>query len=70
MATQTDTVKVTMSQEKALMSSPSNISEQLDFYWVYRFNSIWLTYFQADQEEPHRTRRQLIQKAHPEVDRF
>lgn len=22
---------------------------------------------QADQEEPHRTRRQLIQKAHPEV---
>ena len=24
-------------------------------------------YVQADQEEPHRTRRQLIQKAHPEV---
>jgi hypothetical protein len=40
MATQTDTIKVTMSQDRASLSSTSSNSEQLDFYWVNHHNPI------------------------------
>jgi len=64
MATQTDVLKVTAMPEK--MSLTVTNTENADFYWVCGLQ-LKCADVQADQEEPHRTRRQLIQKAHPEV---
>jgi hypothetical protein len=51
------------------MTSNGHVSIDPDFYWVKLCSNCVDADFvlQADQEEPHRTRRQLIQKAHPEV---
>lgn len=58
-----------VNSEKDTISQSFNPKEQMDFFWV-RPATLCYSLSQADQEEPHRTRRQMIQKAHPEVANF